>query len=143
MPDQRIGLEIKKYDPKYDDMSASSGHKKFSTIADQVITYLDQFQLKAMLYSNGRFWWRIERDDKGGLFALRFNMNLAYNQLRNFDYSRHLEYFVPLFHADAFRDGNNYALPISMGLQQSVDTHGVIWLKDLNQGLGITSLTET
>jgi hypothetical protein len=87
------------------------------TIADQVITYLDQFQLKAMLYSNARFWWRIERDE-GGLFAHRFNMNLAYNKICDFDYSNHLEYFIPLFHANAFRDGNNYALPISTGLWQ-------------------------
>jgi|SRR5271155_2506583 len=137
MTEQSVGLEIKRYTPIFDQITSSSGNKNFTTIADQVIAYLNQFQLQAMLYSNARFWWRIERDDlTGELFALRFNMNLAYNQLRNFGRSDHLKYFVPLFHAKAFRDGNNYAFPISMGHSQKLDPHGVIWLKDLNQGFG-------
>jgi hypothetical protein len=51
-----------------------------------------------MLYSNARFSWRIQRDDlRAELFALRFDMNLAYNQLRNFGRSDHLKYFFRCF----------------------------------------------
>jgi hypothetical protein len=63
-------------------------------------------------------------------------MNLANHQLRNFGRSDHLKYFAPLFHATAFREDNNYGIPISMGHSQKLDPHGIVWLKDLNQGFG-------
>jgi hypothetical protein len=137
MADQRVGLEIKRATASYDQITGPNSHKNFATAADQIITYLKVFELKAMLYSNGRFWWRVESDEMAErLFALRFNMNLAYNQLRNYGTSRDLEYFFPMFHADAFREGNNYSVPIRIGRSQNIEPHGVVWMKDLNQGFG-------
>jgi hypothetical protein len=63
-------------------------------------------------------------------------MYFAHRQIVQHDYSRDLDYFVPLFHVDAFQDGNNFALPIRMGLAREIEPHGRIWLKDLNQGFG-------
>jgi hypothetical protein len=98
-PDLHLGLEAKRYHPSNDDIQARNTTKNFDTIADQVISYLDTFDLQAILYSNGRFWWRLERDyHSRQIFALRFNMYFAHRQIVQHDYSRDLDYFVPLFH---------------------------------------------
>jgi hypothetical protein len=135
--EQNAAVEIKDFNPAYDQIIAHGGNSRFATIADQVIHYLDEFDLAAVIYTNGRFWWRVERDGEAvGLFALRFNMNTAHNMLIRRDDIRQLGFFVPLFHADAFRPHGNFNLPVHAGQSQAIGNHGNIWLKDISEGYG-------
>jgi hypothetical protein len=133
-----VALEIKRACPNYDQIMGPNPTQRFSTIAHQLVTYLDELKFQTMLYSNGSFWWRIERDfDSSELHALRFNMRLAFNEIRNQQSTEHLRRFAPLFHASAFRMGNNYSIPIRQGLGQRIqpfDRVGLVWTKDLNNG---------
>jgi len=133
-----VALEIKKSSPKYDYIDALNDNVRFHTVAEQVVTYLDECNLTTMLYSNGAFWWRIERQqDYRQLHALRFNMRLAFNEIATHRTSQHLSRFTPLFHSKAFRPGNNYSIGIHQGLGQRIEPAekiGLVWMKDLNNG---------
>jgi hypothetical protein len=134
----RVALEIKKNKPAYGNISSANNNKKFATIAHQVVTYLDECGFETLLYSNGFFWWRIERElESQQLHALRFDMRLAYNEIANRRSAQHLARFRPLFHAKAFSPGNNYAVDIRQGLGQKVEPYdkvGLVWMKDINTG---------
>ena len=134
----QVALEIKKNSSLYDQLSGPNQTKRFSTIAHQIVTYLDELDFTTMLYSNGSFWWRIERDDDlNELHALRFNMRLAFSEIRNQQRTVNLGRFSPLFHVSAFRPGNNYSIEIRQGLGQRIepfDKVGLVWTKDINNG---------
>jgi hypothetical protein len=133
-----IALEIKSVNPRYDQLVGLNPNKRFSTIAHQIVTYLDDLNFTTILYSNGSFWWRIERDEEFNiLHALRFNMRLAFNEIRNQQRTVNLGRFSPLFHVSAFRPGNNYSIKIRQGLGQRIepfDKVGLVWTKDINNG---------
>jgi hypothetical protein len=134
-----VGLEIKANDNLNNNIDArNKTNRRFATIAHQVVAYLDNCNVDTMLYSNGNFWWRVERDDSTRkLHALRFDMRQAFNELSNRGTSKQLQLFVPIFHAAAFSPGNNYSIPIHPGgsqLVQPYDEVGPVWMKDLNRG---------
>ncbi len=133
-----VAVEIKRNSAKYGHIDALNDHARFRTVAEQVVTYLDECKLKTMLYSNGFFWWRIEREEGNQrLHALRFDMRLAYNETENRGTTQHLSRFTPVFHRKAFLPGNNYSIGIHQGLGQKIEPAekiGLVWMKDLNNG---------
>lgn len=150
-PDYRLtpstGLEIKKFSGGYDRrantdfLTGDAMNRRFQNIAHQMVTYLDELGFSTMLYSNGAFWWRLERDEAGELYSMRFNMRLVYNTLRNGFRAPQLAHFVPLFHSGAFASGNNYQARIHCGLRQQIGPVGSVWIKDLNNGPGVSHFT--
>lgn len=136
----RVALEAKRIKSATGDLGGPSGHKSFVSIAHQIVTYLDDCNFDTLLYSNGHFWWRLERDAiNKQLHALRFNIRLARNEVINQQRTTQLARFVQIFHASAFLNGNNYAVPIRQGLGRTLEPTnkvGLVWMKDINEGYG-------
>lgn len=146
-----VCMEFKRNDPLFDQLDASNkSNNAYATIAQQAAAYHEALEVNCVIYSNGRFWWRLEYDeDIDVFFALRFNMHTALNNYRNslnrarlsnngIPYrSRELENFVSMFHASAFFNGNNFIQPVHQGwVSHSYGDIGPVWLKDLNRGWG-------
>lgn len=144
-----VSLEFKRPNMLYDNIDAKNSHSAYKTIADQILQYLRQDGVECVIYTNGRFWWRIEEDEEAGeLFAMRFNMLQAVNDWRNrmayatrvnrMDglHSPLLERFVQAFCAEAFSPASDSAISAHVGMQMRYPNIGWVWLKDLNQGFG-------
>jgi hypothetical protein len=139
----RVVIEAKSANPLYDDLGALNRTNPYRNNFEQAVSYLDSNDVRATIFTNARFWWRIERDmPSRRLYALRFDLNLAQNTLRNHGAYGPLEHFASFFHAGAFRLGANLVLPVHPGRSISYGSVQAVMVKDLNQGLGPSALDE-
>ncbi|MBP2315458.1 hypothetical protein [Azospirillum soli] len=135
--ERQTAIEIKRAQPKYDDIAALNPTQPYKTVGQQVIGYLDNDNVKSVIYTNGRMWWRIERDDvTSQLYALRVDLRLASDMavIRRGP-SEVLQHFAMFFHSGAFNPGVNFAVPVHPG-RWLPSEHSPMWLKDLNKGIG-------
>jgi hypothetical protein len=139
----RTGIEVKAAKPVYDQIDARNPTPPYKTIGDQLDAYLRDDAINRLIYTNGRFWWRIERDPSKRLFALRFDLYTAQNLLKAHGQHEPLCHFGGFFQAAAFRPGANLTIPVHPG--RRIDCGGAlgaVMVKDINRGLGRSSLDE-
>jgi hypothetical protein len=139
----RVAIEAKSANPLYDDLAALNPTSAYRNNLEQAVSYLDSTDVWATIFTNARFWWRIERDSASRrLYALRFDLNFAQNVLRNRGAYKPLEHFASFFHANAFRIGANLVLPVHPGRRVNYGPEETVMVKDLNKGLGPSTLDE-
>jgi hypothetical protein len=133
----RVAIEAKSANPLYDDLGALNPTSAYRNNLGQAVSYLDSSDVRATIFTNARFWWRIERDlASRRIYALRFDLNFAQNTLRSRGAYKPLENFAGFFHAGAFRLGANFALPVHPGRSISYGSSEPVMVKDINKGLG-------
>lgn len=135
--DSKVAVEAKSYDSRYDDISAINygGVKGGRHVSEQLSSYLDHPKIKALVYTNGRNWWRIERDSDGkSIYALRFDLYLAHNifKIRRNVELAHIDKFVSFFHCNAFRSGTNSFRAVSKGFHLPYPGMDWVYVKVLN-----------
>jgi hypothetical protein len=132
-----VALEAKAAKSLYNDISALNPTSAYKDIADQVATYLGDKNIRSIIYTNGRNWWRFEKDDDAEkIHALRFDLHTASNLLKNNPKNtRDISNFLSLFHARSFDRGVNGSTSIHVGRVVEYKTCSM-FLKDLNRGLG-------
>ncbi len=148
-PDGRaldVAFEFKSNSPENDQLSAANrSTPTYETIAHQVTAYGMTSEVNCVIYSNGRFWWRVEYDEDFEQFwALRFDMRSCIAEVRNnprlgqrpMYFPPALARFIELFHSFAFVQGNNYFRSIHHGFRYEnyAGTGQVFCLKNLNNG---------
>jgi hypothetical protein len=139
----RVAIEAKSANPLYDDLAALNPTSAYRNNLEQAVSYLDSTDVWATIFTNARFWWRIERDSASRrLYALRFDLNFAQNVLRNRGAYKPLEHFASFFHANAFRIGANLVLPVHPGRRVNYGPEETVMVKDLNKGLCPSTLDE-
>lgn len=132
-----VALEAKAAKSLYNDVSALNPTSTYRDIADQVATYLGDKDMRSIIYTNGRNWWRFEKDDDAEkIHALRFDLHTASNLLKNNPKNtRDISNFLSLFHARSFDCSVNGSTSIHVGRVVEYKTCSM-FLKDLNRGIG-------
>ncbi|QCO16977.1 hypothetical protein D3869_16935 (plasmid) [Azospirillum brasilense] len=144
-----VAFEFKRPAPAYDCISAANSHRAYATVADQILHYLRHEGVECVIYSNGRFWWRLEEDAiTGRLYVLRFNLHDVVMKHRRNVWHRSLvgwppparnagmENFIRAFHASAFAPDNSATIEAHPGLPQMFPGVGPVWVKDLKADFG-------